>query len=107
MIDGRNVFHQPVKNNLIKYDNNPKITTGQEDDYTTGCSITIISKKQNDGNRFKKITNTWCWSKSNTTNFTRNLFDANNRLMFLIIEEPILVFSQGTVKVLSIYFALI
>ena len=37
MIDGRNFFDQPVKNNLITYDNMQKIATGQWDDYTIGC----------------------------------------------------------------------
>ena len=39
MIDGRNVFDQPVKNNLITYDNIRKTVTGQGDDYTTGCLL--------------------------------------------------------------------
>ena len=32
MIDGRNFFDQPVKDNLKTYDNNRKIATGQGDD---------------------------------------------------------------------------
>ena len=32
MIDGRNFFDQPVKDNLKIYDNNRKIATGQGDD---------------------------------------------------------------------------
>ena len=36
VIDGRNFFEQPVKNNFITYDNIWKIATGQGDDYTTG-----------------------------------------------------------------------
>ena len=39
MIDGRNFSNQPVKNNLITYDNIRKIATGQGDDYTTGCLL--------------------------------------------------------------------
>ena len=39
MIDGRNFFDQPVKNNLITYDNIRKIATGQGDHYTTGCLL--------------------------------------------------------------------
>ena len=39
MIDGQNVFDQPARNNLITYDNIRKITTGQGDDYTTGCLL--------------------------------------------------------------------
>ena len=36
MIDGQNVFDEPIRNNLIKYDNIRKITIDQGDDYTTG-----------------------------------------------------------------------
>ena len=39
MIDGENFFDQPVKNNLITYDNIQKIVTGQRDDFTTGCLL--------------------------------------------------------------------
>ena len=39
VIDGRNFFEQPVKNNFITYDNIWKIATGQGDDYTTGCLL--------------------------------------------------------------------
>ena len=37
MIDGLNFFDQPIRNNLIAYDNIRKIATGPGDDYTTGC----------------------------------------------------------------------
>ena len=39
LIDGKNFFDQPVKNNKITYENITKIATGQGDDYTTGCLI--------------------------------------------------------------------
>ena len=39
MIDRKNFFDQPVKNDLITYENIQKIATGQGDDYTTGCSL--------------------------------------------------------------------
>ena len=39
MIDGRNFFDQPIKNNLITYDNIRNIATGQGNDCTTGCLI--------------------------------------------------------------------
>ena len=35
MIDGQNVFDQPVKNNLRTFDNIRNISIGQGDDYTT------------------------------------------------------------------------
>ena len=39
MIDGRNFFDQPIRNDMTRYDNNRKIATGQADDYTTGCLL--------------------------------------------------------------------
>ena len=39
MINEQNVFDQPVRNNLIRYDNIREITTGQGDYYTTGCLL--------------------------------------------------------------------
>ena len=34
-----NFFDQPVENYLRTYDNIQKLTTGQGDDYTTGCLL--------------------------------------------------------------------
>ena len=39
MINGKNFFDQPFKNNLKTYESIQKIATGQEDDYTTGCFL--------------------------------------------------------------------
>ena len=39
MIHGQNVFDQPVKNNLRRYDSIWKIAIGQGDDYPTGCLL--------------------------------------------------------------------
>ena len=39
MIDGKNFYDQPVKNNKITYENIRKIATGQGDDYATGCLL--------------------------------------------------------------------
>ena len=39
MIDGKNFFDQPVKNDKVTYENIRKITIGQGDDYTTGCLL--------------------------------------------------------------------
>ena len=107
MIDGRNVFDQRVKNNLITYNNIRKIVTGQGDDYTAGCLLNYpyfknydkmialdLSKQQALDADPKEI---------NQTNFTANPDEAGNTTMFFIIEkakETILDVSQGTVKVL-------
>ena len=42
MIDGRNVFNYPVKNDRKTYDSVGKIATGQEDDYTTCCLLHYV-----------------------------------------------------------------
>ena len=47
MVDGKNFFDQPVRNDLITYDSMQKIVTDQADDYTTGCLL--------DYNYFKKF----------------------------------------------------
>ena len=48
MIDRKNFFNQPVRNNLITHDSIRKIAIGQGDDYTTGCLLGYnYSKKYN------------------------------------------------------------
>ena len=47
MIDGRNVFDQPIKNDLKIYDNIRKIETGQGDDFTTGYVLDYPDLKKN------------------------------------------------------------
>ena len=42
VIDGQNVFYQPIRNNLISYDNIRKISTGQGDDYFLVIFCTMI-----------------------------------------------------------------
>ena len=39
MVNGRNFFDKPIKNDLKTYDNIRKIAAGQGDDYTTGCLL--------------------------------------------------------------------
>ena len=107
MSDRRNFFDQPIKNNLITYDNIRKIATGQGDDYTTGCLLDYnyfsnyykmiaidLSKQQALDADPKEI---------QQINFTANLDRDGNTTIFFIIEEAretILDFLQGTVKVL-------
>ena len=107
MIDGGNLFDQPIKNNKVTYENIRKIATGKGDDYTTGCLLDYLyfedtykmiavdlSKQQAldaDPRAIQQI------------NFTANLDRAGNTSVYFILEEAketILDFSQGTVKVL-------
>ena len=38
-IDGRNVYDQPINDSIKQYDKIRKISTGQGDDYATGCLL--------------------------------------------------------------------
>ena len=42
MIDGKKCFDQPLKNDLITYENNWKIAIGQTEYSTTGCLLIIL-----------------------------------------------------------------
>ena len=107
MINGRDFFDQPIKNDLKAYDNIRKIATGQGDDYTTGCLLDYpyfkryykliaidLSKQQKldaDPKATQKI------------NFTGNLDRAEGSAMFFIIEEAketVLDFSKRSVNLL-------
>ena len=51
MIDGKNVFDQPINSMTKTYKYIRKISTGQGDDYTTGCLLDYIYFK----NHYKMI----------------------------------------------------
>ena len=38
-IEGRNFYDQPINDSIKQYDETRKISTGQGDDYTTGCLL--------------------------------------------------------------------
>ena len=107
MIDGRNFFDQPINNMNKTYENIRKITTGQGDDYTTGCLLDYSYFKEN----YNLITIDLSKQQAldadpraiQQINFTTNLDRDGNTTMFFIIEqtkETAFEFSQGTVKVL-------
>ena len=90
-MDGRNFFDQPVKYNLITYDNIQKVATSQGDDYATG--ITVLSLFQN---YYKMIAIDLSKQQElddnpkaiQQINFTGNLDQNENTTMFFIIQEP-------------------
>ena len=107
MIDGKNFFDQPVKNDKVTYENIRKIATGQGDDYTTGCLLDYIYFK----NYYKVIAVDFSKQQAldanpkaiQQINFTANLDRADNTRFYFILEkakETVFEFSQGTVKVL-------
>ena len=38
-MDGRNFYDQPFNDSIKQYDEVRKVSTGQVDDYTTGCLL--------------------------------------------------------------------
>ena len=54
MINGENVFNQPIKNNKVTYENIRKIATGQGDDFVR--LFIFCRYLQNDCSRFKQTT---------------------------------------------------
>ena len=107
MIDRKNFFDQPIKNDKITCDNIRKIATGQEDDYTTGCLLEYVYFKK----YYKMIAIVLSKQQAldadsraiHQINFIANLDRARNTRIYFILEEAketVLDFSQGTVKVL-------
>ena len=107
VIDGKNVFDQPINSQLKTFENIRKIATGKRDDYATGCLLDYSYFKEN----YKMIAIDL--SKQQVLdadpraiqqiNFTANLDRNGNTTMLFIIEEAketVLDFLQGTVKVL-------
>ena len=108
MIDGKNIFDQPINNMIKTYENIRKNTIGQGEDYKTGCLLDYtyfkkfykmipidLSKQQAldaDPKAIQRI------------NFTANLDKGGNTRFYFILEEAketVFEFSQGTVKVLK------
>ena len=46
-IDGRNFYDQPINNSMKQYDEVRKISTGEGDDYTTGCFLDYSCFRKN------------------------------------------------------------
>ena len=108
MIDGKNFFDQPVKNDKVTYENIRNVSTGQGDDYATGCLLDYVYFK----NYYKMIAVNLSKQEALDTdpkaiqqiNFTDNLERAGNTRFYFILEEAketVFKFLQGTVKVLS------
>ena len=107
MIEEKNFFDQPVRNDKVTYKNIRKNVVVQGGDYTTACLLdytdfkkyyqmiaTDLSKQQpldTDPRAIQK------------NNFTANLDRTENTRIYFILEEAketVFEFSQGTVKVL-------
>ena len=107
MINGENLFDQPIKNKNITYDNVRKIATGHGDDYAVGCLLDypyfIETYKMIAVDLSKQKALDFDPKVIQQINFTGNLDRAGNTRVYFILEEAketVLDFSQGIVKVL-------
>ena len=107
MIDGKNFFNQPIKDNKVTYKNIRKVSMVQGDDCTTGCLLDYAYFKK----YYKIIVIDLSRQQAldadpkgiQQINFTANLDGAGNTRFYFILEEAketVLDFSKGTVKVL-------
>ena len=89
MIGGKIFFDQPVKNNKTTYENIIEITTGQGDDYTTGCLLGYAYFRD----IYKMIAIDWSEQQDadpkaiQQINFTASLDRAGNTRISFILEE--------------------
>ena len=71
-IDGRNFYDQPINDSIKQYGEVREVSTGQGDDYTTGCSLDFAyfeKEIQIDCSWLKLTKSLRCWFKSNSTNY--------------------------------------
>ena len=110
-IDGRNFYDHPINDLIKQYDEVRKISTGQGEDYTTGCLLDLAYFLKNyrliaaDLSKKKSFR---CWFKNSSANYFYFYFikatEENTRvIIYYILEkskETILEFSKGTTIVL-------
>ena len=109
-IDGRNFYDQPINDSIKQYDEIRKISTGQGDDYTTGCLLDFAYFENN----YRLIAADLSKQKALDADsraiqqiiFTGKIkvTEANTRVIIYHIlkqsKEKLLEFAKGTTKVL-------
>ena len=109
-IDGRNFYDQAINDSIKQYNEVRKISTGQGDDYTTGCLLDFAYFKKN----YRLIAVDLSKQKALDADsraiqqiiFTGKIKAAANNtrvIIYYILEqskETILEFAKGTTKVL-------
>ena len=103
-IDGRNFYDQAINDSIKQYDEVRKVSTGQGDDYTTGCLLDFAYFKNN----YKLIAADLSKQKAldaDSRAIQRIIFTGTTSAALIthyILEqskETILEFSKGTTKV--------
>ena len=105
-IDGKNIYDQPINDSIKQYDEIRKISTGQGDDYTTGCLLDFTYFEKN----YRLIAIDLSKQKALDADpkaIQQIIFNGqapNNKIRIYYIleqsEETILEFAKGTTKVL-------
>ena len=112
-IDGRNFYDQPINDSIKQYDEIRKISTGQGDDYATGCLLDFAYFEKN----YRLIAVDLSKQKAldadsraiQQTTFTGKIKStvANTRVIIYYIlkqsKETMPQFSKGTTKVLQLH----
>ena len=105
-IDGKNFYDQSINDTIKQYNEVRKISTGQGDDYTTGCWLDYIYFKDD----FRRITADLSKQKALDADpkaiqqiiFTGQVDDEASIVLYILgkSKETILEFFKGTTKVL-------
>ena len=107
-IDGRNFYHQAINDSIKQYDEIRKISTGQGDDYTTGCLLHVAYFEK----KYRLIAADLSKQKpldADSRAIQQIIFTGKASagvMIYYILEqskEAILQFSKGTTKVLQLH----
>ena len=107
-IDGRNFYDQPINDSIKQYDEIRKISTGQGDDYTTGCLLGFAYFEKN----YRLIAADLSKQKAldeDPKAIQQIIFTEktdNTIRVYYVFEQPketILEFPKGTTKVLQLH----
>ena len=103
-IDGRNFYDQPINDLIKQYDKVRKVSTGQGDDYTTGCLLDFAYFEKNYrliAANLNKKKSFRCRLKSNSTNYFSGKASADVMIYYIVEQskETMLEFAKGTTKV--------
>ena len=109
-IDGKNFYDQPINDSIKQYDEIRKISTGQGDDYTTGCLLDFAYFEKNyklipvDLSKQKSLdADSRAIQQITVTGKIKAAVDNTRVIIYYILEqskETILEFFKGTTKVL-------
>ena len=108
-IDERNFYDQPINNSIKQYNEVRKISTGQADDYTTGCLLDFAYFEKNyrliavDVSKQKALdADSRAIEQIIFTSKIKAEIENTRVIIYYILEESketILQFSKGTTKV--------